>query len=285
VYLDGIVVAAATDAGMEAPGINYLYADHLGTLRAVINTSGVVGYTWPWLNNAFGEQPMQGTNMWYLRFPGQYFDEESGLFYNVNRDYDSSTGRYVQSDPVGLNGGLSTYAYAVSDPLSTFDSLGLRPLTAGEVAMLTPIFNNTVNFSQVDIESGTDGDFRAAIPLANGDAVTINNTIHFPSSQYLPDFSQGDLSDQAWLAHEVTHIFQHQNEPGYTYGKAMRETWKYGKHVYDYSLTEHKCFTDYRYEQQAAIVHDYFVALHQGTPDLSGFENLLGPMGLGMNHN
>ncbi|HTV83817.1 MAG TPA: RHS repeat-associated core domain-containing protein [Dyella sp.] len=285
IWMDGIPVANV-DTANGTSTIAYVTADQLGTPRAIADSSGNTEWQNAYQGNPWNEvAPTSSGYVYNLGFPGQYFDAETGLSYNVNRDYDSSTGRYVQSDPFGLNGGLSTYAYAISDPLSTFDSLGLRPLTAGEVAMLTPIFNNTVNFSQVDIESGTDGDFRAAIPLANGDAVTINNTIHFPSSQYLPDFSQGDLSDQAWLAHEVTHIFQHQNEPGYTYGKAMRETWKYGKHVYDYSLTEHKCFTDYRYEQQAAIVHDYFVALHQGTPDLSGFENLLGPMGLGMNHN
>jgi RHS repeat-associated protein len=125
VYLDGIVVASATDAGEAAPGINYLYADHLGTLRAVVSTSGTTSYTWAWLNNAFGEQPQGGTTAFYTRFPGQYYDEESGLFFNNNRFYDSTTGRYVQSDPIGLKGGISTYIYVVGNPLKLVDQKGL----------------------------------------------------------------------------------------------------------------------------------------------------------------
>jgi RHS repeat-associated protein len=62
-----------------------------------------------------------------LRFPGQYYDAESGLNYNYFRDYDSATGRYVQSDPIGLNGGLNTYAYVNNSPVTSFDRFGLDP--------------------------------------------------------------------------------------------------------------------------------------------------------------
>jgi RHS repeat-associated protein len=69
-----------------------------------------------------------GTGMLFehnLRFPGQYYDEETGLHYNYFRTYDSSTGRYLESDPIGLWGGLNSYGYVGSNPLSAIDPLGL----------------------------------------------------------------------------------------------------------------------------------------------------------------
>jgi len=61
-----------------------------------------------------------------LRFPGQYFDEETGLHQNWWRTYDSATGRYVRSDPIGLSAGFNSYLYAAANPLSAFDRLGMQ---------------------------------------------------------------------------------------------------------------------------------------------------------------
>ncbi len=59
-----------------------------------------------------------------LRFPGQYFDAETGLHYNMSRDYNSLTGRYITSDPLGLAGGVSTFAYVGNNPLNGVDPNG-----------------------------------------------------------------------------------------------------------------------------------------------------------------
>jgi RHS repeat-associated protein len=82
----------------------------------------------PFGNNVPDENPSGlGTFDLPLRLPGQYFDRETNLHYNYYRDYDPSIGRYGESDPIGLKGGLNTYAYVYADPMRLTDLLGLEP--------------------------------------------------------------------------------------------------------------------------------------------------------------
>ncbi|MCB1592522.1 MAG: RHS repeat-associated core domain-containing protein [Alphaproteobacteria bacterium] len=81
---------------------------------------------WTWDSGAFGKEAASGSVTVNLRFPGQYFDSETGLHYNWNRYYDPDTGRYIASDPYGLDGGLNTYAYVGLSPLMFTDPKGLE---------------------------------------------------------------------------------------------------------------------------------------------------------------
>ena len=65
-----------------------------------------------------------------LRFPGQYYDQETGTHYNFHRDYKPNAGRYVQSDPIGLVGGVNSYNYTYQNPLTYLDTDGRIPFLA-----------------------------------------------------------------------------------------------------------------------------------------------------------
>jgi len=112
--------------------VYYIHPDHLDTPRVLTDESNQV--VWRWDSDPFGAYPADenpdgdGTKVTLnLRFPGQYFDRETNLHYNYFRDYDPAIGRYVQSDPIGLDGGINPFAYVAADPLSFADSLGLQP--------------------------------------------------------------------------------------------------------------------------------------------------------------
>jgi RHS repeat-associated protein len=66
--------------------------------------------------------------------PGQYFDQETNTHYNYFRDYDPALGRYIQSDPIELSGGINTYNYVTGNPVSNVDPLGLRFVSIGGYA-------------------------------------------------------------------------------------------------------------------------------------------------------
>ncbi len=129
VYLDNLPVAR-----VQSGQINPIETDQLGSPRNIQDPTGTSSI-WQWNmlanspsgSNAFGEQAPTGTLTGFnLRFPGQYADE--GLHYNYFRDYEPGTGRYVESDPIGLKGGASTYSYVFANPLRLTDPNGHVPL-------------------------------------------------------------------------------------------------------------------------------------------------------------
>lgn len=126
-YLNGGLVSTLPVSGSagQLANLQYVHLNHINTPVKLTDMFGSV--VWSAHHMPFGEATLDvELTTFNIRFPGQYFDAETGLHYNWNRYYDPNTGRYLQSDPIGLKGGINTYAYVGSNPSSYVDPFGLR---------------------------------------------------------------------------------------------------------------------------------------------------------------
>ncbi|WP_447896407.1 RHS repeat-associated core domain-containing protein [Stenotrophomonas acidaminiphila] len=132
IWFGGMPVGLLQGSGADQR-LHYIEPDHLGTPRVIVDgLRDVAIWTWSAAGEAFGmTQPNQDADNdgvlfdFDLRYPGQRHDAATGLSYNYFRDYDPATGRYVQSDPIGLMAGVSTYSYVSGSPLIWADMYGL----------------------------------------------------------------------------------------------------------------------------------------------------------------
>ena len=178
-------------AGTTAtPVLHYIESDHLGTPRVIVEAARNVGiWRWNQTNDPFGESsPNQNPDgdttsfTFNLRFAGQYRDSESGWYYNVHRYYDPSIGRYLESDPIGLDGGISTYSYVMSNPLRYVDPLGLKVQVCRRPADLPwPLSETDHYWLRTDRYESGMGPAAGGVPARNsnydlpGDPVTTND--------------------------------------------------------------------------------------------------------------
>ena len=158
----------------------YVHPDHMGTPRVITASTALAATTgtgitsaqtvnkavWRWDSDPFGsnatatsapnenpntlKQVVGSATLPYLfafdnGFPGQKRDRETGRHYNYFRDYDPSIGRYTESDPVGLRGGLNTYGYVKQKPTSKTDPSGLRQLEPEPDPPYPPLFPGPIN--------------------------------------------------------------------------------------------------------------------------------------------
>ena len=116
---DAVRITRAVNLGDTA----YIHSDHLGTPQKMTDAGGSI--VWDRVARPFGATHSEsGSLATDLRFPGQFHDAESGLHYNTFCDYDPTLGRYIQSDPIGLQGGINSYGYALGNPTRYTDPSG-----------------------------------------------------------------------------------------------------------------------------------------------------------------
>jgi RHS repeat-associated protein len=136
IYMGGSRIAKVAMDGT----VCYYHNNHLATPEVMTDETGAI--VWKADYKPFGGALIDSTSTITndFRFPGQYFDSETGLHYNWNRYYDPSTGRYLTADPIGLTGGINLYAYVLNDPVNLIDPEGLEFLLLGRgSAVFRPI--------------------------------------------------------------------------------------------------------------------------------------------------
>ena len=211
------------------PLVYYIQTDHLNTPRVVFDKANRV--RWLWLAEPFGTTAPEinpsslGAFVQPLRFPGQYADQESGLFYNWNRYLDPQTGRYITSDPIGLAGGsFSTYDYVNSQPTRYTDPKGLQvaqiirygvPALVGATGILQatrPKDMTRLEERQFDRYCTSPNDpclaLKAAAAQAIADATPkMNNMLNDPFTLYRNAYSVPNPavtgSPTTWLTHRA----------------------------------------------------------------------------------
>ena len=130
--LPGLLAQPAQFRPNDTATLFWYINDHLGTPQMLVDQSGAVA--WQADTEPFGAVTLSTDTVENdLRFPGQYYDSETGLHYNWNRYYDPVTGKYLTPDPIGLAGGINPFVYAGNNSINRIDPNGLIDITWGQI--------------------------------------------------------------------------------------------------------------------------------------------------------
>jgi RHS repeat-associated protein len=183
IYLNGRPIGEVNPANGN---IYFTHTDRLGTPQTLTNLAQ--GVVWNALYSPFGVSGVTGTLATQsLRLPGQYYDPETGMNHNGFRDYSGATTRYVESDPIGLGGGMNTFQYVGGNPFKGIDPLGLWQFTAiagDELALWGTIGYNS---GQWNIGVGVGLGFGGSLSYDNGDS-----GLQQPGTQNAPLHAEGE---------------------------------------------------------------------------------------------
>jgi RHS repeat-associated protein len=194
VWLGDIPVATLQPNGSGGVNIFYVHTDHLNTPRKIAQPStGTLAWRYdadPFGTTAPNQNPAGlGTFVYNLRAPGQYYQPETGLNQNWNRDYDPlGGGRYIEPDPLGLAGGsYSTYAYASNRPIMSVDPRGLYDCTysiSAHSMNCIPDLPGDPNFSSTNYVSGNNTSSSCPNCQNNPDKTGVSNHGPIPVGNY-----------------------------------------------------------------------------------------------------
>lgn len=176
---------------LKEGGSYYFYQnDHLGTPQKLVGVNGAV--VWSAIYTAFGEADVQVETVTNnLRFPGQFYDNETGLHYNYFRYYDPRIGRYVSADPIGLDSGdVNLYGYVRNNPLNQSDPSGMASITEIEDGEL--FYTWHMGWIDTNHATHTDGSLIKAWEIIknadDGEYVTFDLTISQPFQCSIAEF-------------------------------------------------------------------------------------------------
>jgi len=194
VWLNGRLIGRVTAGQVQA-----LHVDQVGRPETVTNASQVV--VWRAQNLAFTRNVTIANGVTLnIGFPGQYYDAELGAWNNGFRDYLDTVGRYIESDPMGMDAGTNTYAYVAGNPINDIDPLGLRALNVCEKSLLSPYIPK-IDLDNADIH---DGNVPWYTPKDMA-GITRGNDIYFRPGAY----PGGTPAGLAILGHELVHVGQY----------------------------------------------------------------------------